>query len=113
MEAQGIFPFARRQTKGAAYSTFYFYLSVPVRHTNLCLSCCITAVIFKNTVCLSVTLQLMTSQDSVFAGGLSIKKAESNYYYVFHHAHVKQATRQRWGAIFLLEKLFFHHVDVL
>ena len=46
MDVQGIFRFARRQTEGAAYSTFHFYLYVPVRHTQLYLSFCITAGFF-------------------------------------------------------------------
>ena len=35
MDAQGIFRFAHIRMEGAAYSTFYFCSSVPVRHTNL------------------------------------------------------------------------------
>ena len=47
MDAQGIIPLALRQTDGAAYSTFHFYLFLPVRPTNLYLFFCITPVIFS------------------------------------------------------------------
>ena len=49
MDTQGIICFACWQTKGAAYSTFHFYLSVPVRHTNLNLSFGIIAIIFTTS----------------------------------------------------------------
>ena len=58
MDLQGIFRFARIQTEGAAYSTFQFCSSVPIRHTNLYLSVCFTTPIFKR---LSVSLLLYNS----------------------------------------------------
>ena len=48
-DAQGIVRFARKQTDGAAYSTFHFYLFVPVRPTNLYLFICFAPVIKRQS----------------------------------------------------------------
>ena len=47
MDTQGLLCFAHIQTECAAYSTFHFCSSVPVRHSDSYLSVCLTTAVFK------------------------------------------------------------------
>ena len=77
MDAQGTFHFAHLQTEGAAYLTFYFCSSVPVRNTNLYLSVCFATPIFKRP---SVSLLLYNC-------GFSFTPIMNPQHHYHHHHH--------------------------
>ena len=117
MDRQGIFRFARRQTEGTAYLTFHFFLSVPVRHTNLYLPVRLYALrvhilskgqysyspfpspLFQSQVGHSLIRQLPSPLSpkmncmhygvmrQCYCRGLSIKKAESYYLHFIYCLH--------------------------